>query len=235
MMTTPVWRCQRLHGAQDTVSPPFMQESSRSLPGYRSVDDRRLQPRLYRGQSVSSAASAASARRRTVESIHDLAKTHPRIRSTGASRLPSRSSPCADLRPFADRMKFLGCFCGSRIVGVLVYAPIAQWVWVPGRLPDRRRRSRFLGGTVVHINSCGVVVGGGGGRRADGRRCVRGKLARLSSEPTGAAQSGAQRDRRLAPLVGWFGSTPISCFSANGMPALLMAVNSDRSPDGGFD
>ena len=91
---------------------------------------------------------------------------------------------------FADRMKFSALLWFIGLWAVLVYAPIAHWVWGPdGFLKCRGARfCRRHGGA----HQCRR-------RRADGG-AGDGQAARLRHRADAAAQSRAQRDRRLAAV-----------------------------------
>src|ERR1700704_3081314 len=54
---------------------------------------------------------------------------------------------------FADRMKFSALLWFIGLWTILVYAPIAHWVWGPGGFLNDAGILDFAGGTVVHINS----------------------------------------------------------------------------------
>ena len=57
---------------------------------------------------------------------------------------------------FADRMKFSALLWFMGLWGLLVYAPIAHWVWGAGGWILQLGALDFAGGTVVHIN-CGIA------------------------------------------------------------------------------
>ncbi len=57
---------------------------------------------------------------------------------------------------FADRMKFSAMLWFIGLWGIMVYAPIAHWVWGAGGWVGAMGALDFAGGTVVHIN-CGVA------------------------------------------------------------------------------
>lgn len=65
---------------------------------------------------------------------------------------------------FAERMRFRGYVAFMALWSLLVYSPIAHWVWAGGWLFDRGVLD-FAGGTVVHINAgvaalaCAVYLG----------------------------------------------------------------------------
>jgi Amt family ammonium transporter len=66
---------------------------------------------------------------------------------------------------FADRMKFSAMLWFMGLWSVLVYAPIAHWVWGPGGFLSDAGVLDYAGGTVVHINAgvaglvCALVLG----------------------------------------------------------------------------
>ena len=54
---------------------------------------------------------------------------------------------------FADRMKFSALCIFMMLWSLLVYAPIAHWVWAPSGWASQVGMLDFAGGTVVHINA----------------------------------------------------------------------------------
>ncbi len=54
---------------------------------------------------------------------------------------------------FAERMKFSALLCFTLLWSMLVYVPLAHWVWEPGGWLATRGVLDFAGGTVVHINA----------------------------------------------------------------------------------
>ncbi len=54
---------------------------------------------------------------------------------------------------FADRMKFSAMLVFSGLWSLLVYSPIAHWVWHPNGFLFAEGVLDFAGGTVVHINA----------------------------------------------------------------------------------
>jgi Amt family ammonium transporter len=66
---------------------------------------------------------------------------------------------------FAERMKFSALLLFMTLWSILVYAPIAHWVWGGGFLGAKIGVLDFAGGTVVHINAgvaglvCALVLG----------------------------------------------------------------------------
>lgn len=66
---------------------------------------------------------------------------------------------------FAERMKFSAMLVFMGLWSLLVYAPIAHWVWAPDGWMNGRGVLDYAGGTVVHINAgvaglmCALVLG----------------------------------------------------------------------------
>jgi ammonium transporter, Amt family len=121
---------------------------------------------------------------------------------------------------FADRMKFSALLVFMTLWSLLVYSPIAHWVWsatgwlgagvfgLPGA-------ADFAGGTVVHINAgiaglmCALVLGRRVGYGHDN----------MAPWNTAYAVIGAS-----LLWVGWFGFNAGSAVAANGRAGMAMAV-----------
>jgi Amt family ammonium transporter len=114
---------------------------------------------------------------------------------------------------FADRMKFSALIWFSGAWLLIVYAPVAHWVWGGGYLMDAGVLD-FAGGTVVHINSgiAGLVASIMVGRRA-GHGTENMAPHNLVLSVTGAALL----------WVGWFGFNAGSALAADGTAGLAMA------------
>ena len=114
-----------------------------------------------------------------------------------------------------ERLRFSALLWFVGLWSVLVYAPIAHWVWEPGGWLAQRGVLDFAGGSVVHINAgvsglvCAYMVGA---RRGYGRE---------SFEPfnLGLTMAGAG-----LLWVGWFGFNAGSAVAADGRAGLAMAV-----------
>jgi Amt family ammonium transporter len=114
-----------------------------------------------------------------------------------------------------ERMRFRGYVLFVMLWGLLVYAPLAHWVWGSGGWLQRLGALDFAGGTVVHV-SAGV------------------------SALVAAVVLGPRRDFRRAPLAphsvplvllgagllwfGWFGFNAGSALAANGVAALAFVT-----------
>ena len=100
-------------------------------------------------------------------------------------------TPALIVGAFVDRMKFSPMLVFMILWSLIVYAPIAHWVWASTGFLFSDGVLDFAGGTVVHINAgiaglvCCLVLGKriGYGQRADG-----------------AAQSDPDADRHLAAV-----------------------------------
>ena len=92
---------------------------------------------------------------------------------------------------FADRMKFSALCIFMTLWSLLVYSPIAHWVWAPSGWGAINGQLDFAGGTVVHINAgiAGLVCCAGAGQ-----------ARRLRHRQHGAVQPGLRGDRRLAAV-----------------------------------
>jgi Amt family ammonium transporter len=114
-----------------------------------------------------------------------------------------------------ERMKFSAMLVFIGLWSLLVYAPIAHWVWEPGGWLAQLGALDFAGGSVVHINAgvtglvCAYALGP---RRGYGRE---------SFEPfnLGLTMAGAG-----LLWVGWFGFNAGSAVAADGRAGLAMLV-----------
>ena len=114
----------------------------------------------------------------------------------------------------AERMKFSALLVFTGLWTIVVYAPIAYWVWGGGWLGDLGVLD-FAGGTVVHINSgiaalvAAVVLGG---RMGYGKE-------NLAPHNVGYSVIGAS-----LLWVGWFGFNAGSAVAADGAAGMAMLV-----------
>jgi Amt family ammonium transporter len=114
-----------------------------------------------------------------------------------------------------ERMRFSAMLCFIGLWSVLVYAPIAHWVWEPGGWLVRMGVLDFAGGSVVHINAgvSGLVCAWFlGPRRGYGR------------EPFEPFNLGLTMAGAGLLWVGWFGFNAGSAVAADGRAGLAMAV-----------
>lgn len=116
---------------------------------------------------------------------------------------------------FVERMRFSAVLCFISLWTVMVYAPIAHWVWEPGGWLAQLGALDFAGGSVVHINAgvaglvCAYVLGP---RRGYGREA-------FTPFNLGLTMAGAGM-----LWVGWFGFNAGSAVASDGRAGLAMAV-----------
>lgn len=116
---------------------------------------------------------------------------------------------------FVERMRFSATLIFMALWTVVVYAPIAHWVWEPNGWLARLGALDFAGGSVVHINAgvaglvCAYVLGP---RKGYGR------------EPFSPFNLGLTMAGAGLLWVGWFGFNAGSAVAADGRAGLAMAV-----------
>ena len=123
-------------------------------------------------------------------------------------------TPALIVGAFADRMKFSAMLLFMGLWGLVVYAPIAHWVWGGGFLAKAGVLD-FAGGTVVHINAgvaglvCAIVLG---------------KRKGYGSENMAPHNMVLSLIGASLLWVGWFGFNAGSATAANGQAGMAMAV-----------
>jgi Amt family ammonium transporter len=116
---------------------------------------------------------------------------------------------------FADRMKFSALVIFSILWTILIYSPVAHWVWHPNGWIFALGALDFAGGTVVHINAgvagliCALVLGKRIGYGHDN----------MSPFNLGLAVIGAG-----LLWVGWFGFNAGSALGAGARAGMAMLV-----------
>jgi Amt family ammonium transporter len=151
----------------------------------------------------------------TIDSINDLAKTIPESVYMCFQMTFAIITPALICGAFADRMKFSALLWFIGLWAVLVYAPIAHWVWGPGGFLNDAGILDFAGGTVVHINSgvAGLMAA-----------LVLGKRRGYRSEPMAPHNLVLSVIGASLLWVGWFGFNAGSAVAANGNAGMAMAV-----------
>lgn len=124
-------------------------------------------------------------------------------------------TPALIVGAFAERMRFTAMLVFMGLWSILVYAPVAHWVWEPTGLFASMGVLDFAGGTVVHINAgaaglvCAYVLG---------PRVGYGKVPfipfNLVYTLVGASLL----------WVGWFGFNAGSALAADGRAGMAMLV-----------
>ena len=150
----------------------------------------------------------------TLDGVHDLAKTIPETVYLCFQLTFAIITPALIAGAFAERMKFSAMMWFMALWSLIVYAPIAHWVWGGGFLGDWGVLD-FAGGTVVHINAgvagvvCALVIGKRKGFGHDNMA-----PHNLVYSVIGASLL----------WVGWFGFNAGSAGAANGNAGMAMAV-----------
>jgi Amt family ammonium transporter len=149
-----------------------------------------------------------------LDSVHDLAKTIPESVFMCFQMTFAIITPALIAGAFAERMKFSAMMWFMGLWAIVVYAPIAHWVWGGGFLGDWGVLD-FAGGTVVHINAgvaglvCALVLGKRKGFGADNMAPYN-----LVYSVIGASLL----------WVGWFGFNAGSAVGASTNAGMAMAV-----------
>ncbi len=116
---------------------------------------------------------------------------------------------------FAERMKFSAMMVFVGLWSLLVYSPIAHWVWEPGGWLAGKGVLDFAGGTVVHINA-GVA-----GLAA---ALVMGKRVGYGKEPMAPHNLVLTLIGASMLWFGWFGFNAGSAVAADGRAGMAMVV-----------
>jgi Amt family ammonium transporter len=124
-------------------------------------------------------------------------------------------TPALIIGAFAERMKFSAMMAFMLLWSLLVYSPVAHWVWEPGGWLATMGALDFAGGTVVHINAgiagfvCAFMVG---------------KRVGFGTEPFPPYNLGLTMTGAAMLWVGWFGFNAGSAVAADGRAGMAMAV-----------
>jgi ammonium transporter, Amt family len=150
----------------------------------------------------------------TLDSTNALAGTIPESVFMTFQMTFAIITPALIVGAFADRMKFSALVLFMTLWLLLIYAPIAHWVWGGGFLGSAGVLD-FAGGTVVHINAgiaglvCALFLGKRYGYGTENMA-----PHNLVYSVTGAALL----------WVGWFGFNAGSAVAAGGRAGMAMAV-----------
>jgi Amt family ammonium transporter len=133
-------------------------------------------------------------------------------------------TPALVVGAFAERVRFGGMLLFSLLWLLIVYCPLAHWVWGDGWL-QKMGLMDFAGGTVVHLNAgmaalvCALVLG-----RRRGFPETAMPPHNMTMTVTGAAML----------WVGWFGFNAGSAVAANGSAGMAMLVTHLGAATGAF-
>jgi ammonium transporter, Amt family len=123
-------------------------------------------------------------------------------------------TPALVIGAYAERVRFGGMLLFSLLWLLLVYCPLAHWVWGDGWL-QKRGLMDFAGGTVVHLNAgmaalvCAIVLG-----KRRGFPETQMAPHNMTMVVTGAAML----------WCGWFGFNAGSALAADGSAGMAMLV-----------
>ncbi len=150
----------------------------------------------------------------TIDSISELAKTIPESVYMCFQLTFAIITPALIAGAFAERMKFSAMLWFMGLWSLVVYAPIAHWVWGGGFLGDWGVLD-FAGGTVVHINAgvAGLVSA-----------LVLGKRKGFGIDNMAPHNLVLSVIGASLLWVGWFGFNAGSASAANGSAGMAMAV-----------
>src|SRR5512134_474463 len=133
-------------------------------------------------------------------------------------------TPALVVGAYAERVRFGGMLLFSLLWLLIVYCPVAHWVWGDGWL-QKRGLLDFAGGSVVHLNAgvaalvCALVLG-----RRRGFPETAMAPHNMTMAVTGAAML----------WVGWFGFNAGSALAADGAAGLAMLVTHIGAATGAF-
>ena len=133
-------------------------------------------------------------------------------------------TPALVIGAFAERVRFGGMLLFTVLWLLLIYCPVAHWVWGDGWLQKMNLKD-FAGGTVVHLNAgaaalvCALVLG-----RRRGFPETAMPPHNMTMTVTGAAML----------WVGWFGFNAGSAVAANSSAGMAMLVTHIGAATGAF-
>ena len=150
----------------------------------------------------------------TLDSTNGLAATIPESVFMTFQMTFAIITPALIVGAFADRMKFSALVLLMTLWLLVVYAPIAHWVWGGGFLGGAGVLD-FAGGTVVHINAgiAGLVTA-----------LYLGKRTGYGTENMAPSNLVYSLIGASLLWVGWFGFNAGSAVAANGRAGMAMAV-----------
>jgi Amt family ammonium transporter len=148
------------------------------------------------------------------DSIHSLAKTIPETVYMTYQMTFAIITPALIAGAFADRMKFSSMLWFMGLWSLVVYSPVAHWVWGGGFMGDMGVLD-FAGGTVVHINAgvAGLVAA-----------LVLGKRKGYGTENLAPHNLTLSIIGASLLWVGWFGFNAGSAVAADGRAGMALAV-----------
>jgi len=146
-----------------------------------------------------------------------LAPTIPHVAFAMFQLFFAAITPALITGAFAERMKFRAFAVFTTLWLLLIYAPLAHWVWAPGGWIRTTGALDFAGGTVVHISA--GVAGLAGAMMLGKRKGFKTKAISPHNMPLTMLGAGML-------WFGWFGFNAGSALGANGLAsAAFVATN----------
>ncbi len=162
--------------------------------------------------SVIGSTQAAFLNGVTIETAHSLAKGLPEFLWISYQLTFAIITPALVTGAFAERLKYSGLLLFTALWSILVYAPIAHWVWGGGFLGAAGVLD-FAGGAVVHVNSgvaglvCALFLGPRKG---------------YGTEPINPHNPVLTMIGASLLLVGWIGFNAGSAWTADGIASVAL-------------
>ena len=153
------------------------------------------------------------------------APTIPHLQFMGFQMMFAVITPALIIGAFAERINFAGFLVFAILWSLLVYVPIAHWVWGNGGWLNNLHALDFAGGSVVHISA---------GAAALATALLIGKRSGYNHEVL------PPHNLPLAVLgtgilwFGWFGFNAGSAFQANGIASLAFVNTNTAAAAAGF-
>lgn len=150
-----------------------------------------------------------------VLSVHHLAPTVPESVFVMFQLTFAIITPALIAGAFAERMRFSAMLWFMGLWSLLVYVPVAHWVWEPTGWLARMGALDFAGGTVVHINAgvAGLVCAWMLGQRLG-----------FGQQPLMPANLGYTMMGASLLWVGWMGFNGGSALAADGRAGMAILV-----------
>ena len=150
-----------------------------------------------------------------IKDVPDMATTVPETVYMMFQMTFAIITPALICGSIADRMKFSALCIFMTLWSLLIYAPIAHWVWAPAGWAAQNGQLDFAGGTVVHINAgiAGLMFA-----------LVLGKRVGYGTDNMAPYNLAYSVIGASLLWVGWFGFNAGSAVAANGRAGMAMTV-----------
>jgi len=150
-----------------------------------------------------------------IKDVADLSTTIPETVYMMFQMTFAIITPALIVGAIADRMKFSALCIFVALWSLLIYSPVAHWMWAPGGWGALNGQLDFAGGTVVHINA---------GIAGLGAALVLGKRVGYGTDNMAPYNLAYSVIGASLLWVGWFGFNAGSAVAANGRAGMAMTV-----------